>query len=60
MPFLVAGAGSTQPSTSCDPTESPGAGQLGTIVEREYRMGRCKMRREGVICELEREVDLET
>lgn len=59
MPFLVAGEDSTLPRTSCDPTKSPGAGQLGTTVQREYRVGRCEMGRDRVICELEREVDLE-
>lgn len=59
MPFLVAGVDSILPRTSCDPTTSSGAGQLGTTVQREYRVGKCKMGRDRVICELEREVDLE-
>lgn len=39
MPFPMTGAGTTQPSITCDPTKSPGTGQLGTIVVRECRVG---------------------
>lgn len=35
----MTGAGTTQPSITCDPTKSPGTGQLGTIVVRECRVG---------------------
>lgn len=40
MPSLIAQAVTTQPSTICDPTKSPGAVQSGTIVVREYRVQR--------------------
>lgn len=38
-PFLMVGMGSIQPKAICDPTKSPGAGQLGSTVVKEYKVG---------------------
>lgn len=53
VPSLTARVGSTQPSATCNPTMSPGAGWLGTIVVREYRVGRWKRGRGRIVCGLE-------
>lgn len=59
MPSLVAGMGSIQPSATYDPTVSPDAGQLDTIVGRKYKAGRWKRGRHGTVHGLGREADLE-
>lgn len=44
---------------ACDPTKSSGAGQSDTVVVEEYRVGRRKERRGGMVGGLGREVGLE-
>lgn len=41
--------GRTQPSTTYDSTKSPGARQLGTIVVKEYKLGRWKRKKGGMV-----------
>lgn len=55
MPSLLTEVGGTQPSTTSDPTKSPGAGQLGTTVVRERLVGRWERGRDGIIYGLGRE-----
>lgn len=40
-------------------TNCPGTRQLGTTVVRDYKVGRWKRRRAGVVCGLGREGDLQ-
>lgn len=58
-PFLMVGMGSIQPNVTCDPTKSPGAGQLDTSVVTEYKVGRWRRGRDGMVCGLGREADPE-
>lgn len=51
----MARVGSNQPSTTYDPTKSPGVGWLGITVVREYGVGRKKRGRGG----MGRETDME-
>lgn len=53
------GVGETQPISTCDRIKNPSAGQLGTIVVTEYRVGKQKRRRGRMVRGLRREVDLE-
>lgn len=57
MSSLVTGMGIIQPSATYDPTVSPDAGQLGTIVVRKYKAGRWKRGRHGTVYGLGREAD---
>lgn len=58
IPSLMSGENSTQPSSSRDPTNSPGVGWLGTVVAR-VQGGEGEEREKQMVCGLGREVDIE-